>query len=401
MKTDSQLQCMHSCAKNEVAIQQGCSLGKLAGWGYLAPTKKSNISSDSPAHKNTDRVNTKAAPDELQTPVALFNRFSPLYEVTDLNETCVSDTLNDFDGTFSYLEGDLGILELNSENVVSGPNHDDFEKLLLKKRVDQKLVQQARSCLEYIACKQQMDNAFGVISLSPLMLYQGPKTNNTATSDILSLHRAVRDSNCPNYMGIRIPVSSKFKIQNWKYYLVDYWDKQLVDLLEFVFPLNFDRTFELQSTEENHASGRDHAYDIECYIQKELKHGAMLGPFVPKPVPLHISLFMTREKPDSEVRRTVVDLSWPKNLSVNAGVIKDKYLGSSFVLNYPSVDDIVMKIVEIGPGSLLYKVDISRAFMQLKVDPGDLDLLGLRHHSYFIDQSVHLGTGMGQFSLKK
>ena len=119
LKTDSELQYMHSCAKNGMAIQEGRSLGELAGWGYLAPTKKSNISSDSPAHQNTDRVNTKAAPDELQTPVALFNRFSPLYEVADLNEICISDTLNDFDGTFSDIEGNLGILELNSENAVS------------------------------------------------------------------------------------------------------------------------------------------------------------------------------------------------------------------------------------------------------------------------------------------
>ena len=255
LKTDSQFQCMYSHAKNGVATQQGRSLGKLAGWGYLAPTKKSNISSDSPAHKNIARVNTKAAPDQLQRPVALFNRFSPLYKVGDLNQTCVYDTLNDFDGKFSDLEGDIRILELNSKNTVNGPNHDDFEKLLLKKRVDQKLVQQARSCSEYIACKQQMDNVFGVIPLSPLMLYQGPKTNNTATSDILSLHRAVKDSYCPNYMGIPIPVSSNLKIKNWKYYLADYWDKQLVDLLEFGFPLDFDRSFELQSTEENHASG--------------------------------------------------------------------------------------------------------------------------------------------------
>ena len=79
---------------------------------------------------------------------------------------------------------------------------------------------------------------------------------------------------------------------------------------------------------------------------------------------------MTREKPDSEVRHTIVDLSWPPKNSVNAGVMKDKYLWSSFVLNYPSVNDIVKKIVELGPGSLLYKVDISRAFRQLRVDPG-------------------------------
>ena len=112
-----------------------------------------------------------------------------------------------------------------------------------------------------------MGNAFCVNPLSPLMLYQDPKINNAAVSDILALHRTVKHSNCPNYMGIRIPVSSKVNIKNWKYYLGDYWNKQLVDLLEFGFPLDFDRHFELHSTEENHASGRDHAHDIECYNQ--------------------------------------------------------------------------------------------------------------------------------------
>ena len=82
-------------------------------------------------------------------------------------------------------------------------------------------------------------------------------------------------------------------------------------------------------------------------------------------------------------------------------MVKSKYLGSSFLLNYPSVDDIVKKVVELGPGSLLYKVDISRAFRQLKVDPGDLDLLGLKHQSYFIDQSVPFGYRHGSVFFEK
>ena len=117
------------------------------------------------------------------------------------------------DYEFSDLEGDLGILESNLENCVNVTNYDDFDKLLLKRRVDQKLVQQAMSCLEYAACKEQMGNAFGVIPLSPLMVYQRPKTDHAYISDILTLPRAVKDSNCPNYMGIRIPVSSKLKNQ--------------------------------------------------------------------------------------------------------------------------------------------------------------------------------------------
>ena len=77
---------------------------------------------------------------------------------------------NDLDYEFSDIEGDLGILESCVDNCVNVTNCDDFDKLLLKKRVDQKLVQQARSCSEYATCKEQMGNVFGVIPLSPLML---------------------------------------------------------------------------------------------------------------------------------------------------------------------------------------------------------------------------------------
>ena len=52
-----------------------------------------------------------------------------------------------------------------------------------------------------------------------------------------------------------------------------------------------------------------------------------------------------------------------------------------------SVDDIVNKLTELGLGSLMLKIDISRAFRQLKVDPGDIDLLGLKQDA-FIDQLV-------------
>ena len=103
---------------------------------------------------------------------------------------------------------------------------------------------------------------------------------------------------------------------------------------------------------------------VETYIQEEIKHGAILGPFHHKSIALHVSPFMTRDKPDSDTRRTIVDLSWPKGQSVNYGVAKGMYLESNFVLNYPSIDDDIVKTVtELGPGSLSCKVDISRAFL--------------------------------------
>ena len=76
-------------------------------------------------------------------------------------------------------------------------------------------------------------------------------------------------------------------------------------------------------------------------------------------------------------------------------------MNSKFTLNYPSVDQIVDRILQLGLGSFIYKIDISRAFRQLKVDPGDIDLLGLKMGNYCIDQSVPFGYRNGIFFFEK
>ena len=49
-----------------------------------------------------------------------------------------------------------------------------------------------------------------------------------------------------------------------------------------------------------------------------------------------------------------------------------------WVVNYPLVDDIVNRLIELGPGSMLFKIDICQAYRQLKIDSRDIDLLGLK-----------------------
>ena len=45
---------------------------------------------------------------------------------------------------------------------------------------------------------------------------------------------------------------------------------------------------------------------------------------------------------------------------------------------------------------MIYKIDISRAFCQIKVDPGDIDLLGFKfQNDYFLDLSVAFGYRNG------
>ena len=153
----------------------------------------------------------------------------------------------------------------------------------------------------------------------------------------------------------------------------------------------------LQCDHNNHSSAIDCPQDIEAYLSEEIKFVAILGPFVSDPIPqCHKSPFMTREKPNSIHRQVVVDLSWPKGSSVNTGVNKDSCLGTDFVLPLPTIDHITSCVKASGPGTHLYKIDISRAFRHVKIDPGDLDLLGLTwRDATYVDTCLPFGSHHG------
>ena len=146
-----------------------------------------------------------------------------------------------------------------------------------------------------------------------------------------------------------------------------------MDLFTYGFPLDFERKVILQSMEENHKSALHFPQEIDKYIETEIKHETLLGPFQSLPIDSYISPLMTRSKQNSEKRRTIMDLSWSKDHAVNTGVYKNKYLGTYFKLQYHSIDNITMTLNTLGPGAMLYKVDISRAFRQIRIDPRDID----------------------------
>ena len=131
---------------------------------------------------------------------------------------------------------------------------------------------------------------------------------------------------------------------------------------------------------------------MSAYFQTELQYGAIYGPF---PFKCHISAFLTRDKPNSDKKIVILDLSYPPGRSVNDGVPKDKYLDSYFQLKYPSIDDIVDSLKQFGSDALLYKIDISHAFRHPRIDPVDIDLLGLKHDSYYVDGTLLFGFRHG------
>ena len=78
--------------------------------------------------------------------------------------------------------------------------------------------------------------------------------------------------------------------------------------MENLFPLDFHRDSVLSSSSANHASAIEFQADVDTYINEELKHGAMWGPFDDPHFPVHTSPLMTREKQNSATRRIIVDL---------------------------------------------------------------------------------------------
>ena len=53
------------------------------------------------------------------------------------------------------------------------------------------------------------------------------------------------------------------------------------------------------------------------------------------------------------------------------------YLNTVFKLQYPTFDVITDHLAKIETSALIYKIDLSRAFRQLPIDPHDYNLLCL------------------------
>ena len=271
------------------------------------------------------------------------------------------------------------------------------EKFLNSTLMNTKKSVLSKKSVFFQAWKNQTDFDFGFLPLSNFIMPHVLAEKSYEGLTPLQMHAMVKASGQPNYMHCRIPVPSQLNIAAWKQALDGYWDTQLIQLLEFGFPLDFNRNSYLGSESSNHKSAVEFPQHVQAYLQEEIKFGAILGPFSDHPIDdAHFSPFMTREKSNSDKRRVIIDLSWPKGASVNDGIHKDSYLATDFCLTFPTVDHITQELKKFGRGCHIYKVDVSRAFRHVKLDPRDYDLLGLRWRDVtYVDTCVPFGSRHG------
>ena len=129
---------------------------------------------------------------------------------------------------------------------------------------------------------------------------------------------------------------------------------------------------------------------ITEYLQNELKANRVvrLSEEEASTAEIHcssIGIIPKKNKPGKW--RLIVDLSSPPGGSVNDGI--DKELCS---LSYTSVDIIGKKVLSLGKGSLLAKMDIKQAYRMIPVHPDDRHLLGMRWQgAVYVDKALPFG----------
>ena len=202
----------------------------------------------------------------------------------------------------------------------------------------------------------------------------------------------------PNYRGAQVPVNHQLNIDKWEQYRHLLPDTTLVEMLHYGFPAGYTGTDPPLTGLQNHSSATRNPTHVDKYLNTELSHEALLGPFPSDPFSewFHTNPAMTRPKKDSDDFRVILDLSFPDGASVNHHVPQHTLDYSDFKFQLPTPDLLANRIIQLGQGCLLYKADLSRAYRQLRSDPRDWPLLGIRWaDQVYIDTAIPFGLRHG------
>ena len=165
----------------------------------------------------------------------------------------------------------------------------------------------------------------------------------------------------------------------WQLMLADYPDSQfrgyICEGLPTGFRIGFDyNRHSCKAVGSNHLSVMKNPRVVQEYIANECAEGRLIGPLHSLLHPqVHSSPFGVFPKSEPGKWHLILDLSFPEETSVNAGISKELS-----TLAYVSLDEVVDTILTLGAGCLLTKIDIRSAYRLIPVHPQDRYLLGMK-----------------------
>ena len=152
--------------------------------------------------------------------------------------------------------------------------------------------------------------------------------------------------------------------------------KYILSGIQHGFRIGFNRAVKCRSASSNMFSAVENPGVVMEYLEKERSLGRIVGPIPSEAVPpeAHVSPFGVIPKSSQPGKwRLIVDLSSPESRSVNDGI--EPELCS---LQYLRLDDVISRIVQVGRGAQLAKLDIESAYRMIPVHPGDRLLLAVQ-----------------------
>ncbi len=186
-------------------------------------------------------------------------------------------------------------------------------------------------------------------------------------------------------------INTPLRVEEWARALRRHPDREFVAYLlggmRSGFRIGFSQ-ITARSARRNMLSAEQNPGVVDKYLGKEREAGRVVGPLPADLTGVHISRFGITPKPHQAGKwRLIVDLSYPKGLSVNDGI--DPALCS---LTYASTDDAASWILDLGKGTMLAKLDIASAYRIVPVQPEDWPLLGMAwKQQRFVDTALPFG----------
>lgn len=221
---------------------------------------------------------------------------------------------------------------------------------------------------------------------------------------LAKIYERVKASGIPNALGVRQLIPSKLRIDEWDNLFGDKPQfRELLDFIKYGFPMGYLGPESQYDQNYNHSSAEQFPAHIEKFLENEISLGGVLGPFNAKPFSpwLHSSPLMSRPKKDSDNRRIIADLSFPKESSVNAFIRKNAVWGQTREHSLPTVNQLVDRLKMMGPNSYMSTIDISRAYKNFRSDPLDWPLLcGTWKQRYYCDITMPFGARASSYHMQ-